>query len=211
MNMMKQPGSRWLMAGAAMGLCVLLLVILGTHWGPGMLVDNEAVLTAVAQTLECARTGDLEALEDLLYGTANLGAGPGDGETAQETLWRTYLSSIQFSLPERCHAQDGRVAVTVQVQALDLSQITSSMAALAPELLEQKLRESEEADVYTADNGYREEFLAQVLLESAQQVLAQETPAIQRELTLTLLKEEGRWQVVPTEELLEFLSGFVSG
>lgn len=212
MEKRKQPANLWLLAGAVISLCVLILVAWGTHSSPAVLVNDAKVLEAAEQMLECARSGDFKALEDLMQGAPDLGTGPGEEDTAQNLLWRAYLNSITYTLPERCHAQDGGIGVEISVSCLDLSAVTTAMETLAPELLAQAVREADnEETIYDGENGYREEFLAHVLREAANQALSREAQQVEYTLNLSFAREKGCWQVVPTEELLEFLSGFVSG
>lgn len=211
MEKWKQPATLWLLAGATLSLCVLILVAWGTHSSPAVLVNDAKVLEAAEQMLECARAGDFQALEDRMQGTPDLGAGPGEADSAQSLLWQAYLSSITYTLPERCHAQNGSIVAEISVSCLDLSAVTTAMETLAPELLAQAVREADsEETIYDGENGYREEFLAGVLREAATQALARERQRVEYTLSLSFAREGGRWQVVPTEELLQFLSGFVS-
>ena len=100
----------------------------------------------------------------------------------------------------------------VRVSCLDISSVTDSLQKIAPGLMAKKAAQiTDENKVYDEARNYREDFLAEVMAESAAQALEDTNQTMERTFTLQLVRSEGAWQVIPTEELLQFLSGFVSG
>lgn len=198
----------WSIAGAILSLCTLAAVIYGINSTPKVLVDSEALAASAEQVLECARSGDYDALSQLLYGTPDLGACPEKAENAESMIWYAFLDSIDYQVSQECYASGSGVALDIRIRCLDISAVTASLQAIAPELLLQTAQQEE--DIYDEQNNYRESFISEVLCAATAQVLAEEPQLLDRELTLTFTRSDGRWQVVPTESLLQLLSGYVS-
>lgn len=202
----------WLIAGAVVCLCTLGAVVYGVNSTPAVLVDPAAVTEAAEQVLACARSGDYDALGQMLYGAPDLGTRPEQSGDAESLIWSAYLDSIQYQLSDECSASGSGVALNVRITCLDISAVTDSLQTIAPELLAQKAEEMDtEEEIYDEEHNYREAFISEVLRSATAQVLAEQPRTMEREITLRLLRSNGHWQVVPTEELLQFLSGFVSG
>lgn len=198
----------WSIAGAILSLCTLAAVIYGINSTPKVLVDSEALAASAEQVLECARSGDYDALSQLLYGTPDLGACPEKAENAESMIWYAFLDSIDYQVSQECYASGSGVALDIRIRCLDISAVTASLQAIAPELLLQTAQQEE--DIYDEQNNYRESFISEVLCAATAQVLAEDPQLLDRELTLTFTRSDGRWQVVPTESLLQLLSGYVS-
>ena len=209
---MKRATACWAIAGLLVSLCTLFILRYGTTHGPAVLVDSRFVAEAADQVMACAASGDYKALEALLYGSPDLGEAPQTDGTAQGLIWKAYLDSIEYSFPGSCYAVDANMALDVRVSCLDISSVTDSLQEIAPGLMAKKAAQiTDENEVYDEARNYREDFLAEVMAESAAQALEEQQPSMERIFTLQLVRSEGAWQVIPTEELLQFLSGFVSG
>jgi hypothetical protein len=93
---------------------------------------------------------------------------------------------------------------------MDISAVTTSLQAIAPDRMAQLAKEKTEEEIYDAERNYLPEFVDEVLRSATAEVLAQEIPTMVRTMTLQLVRANGSWQVVPTEELMHFLSGYVA-
>lgn len=208
---MKRATVCWACAGILVSLCTLILLWFGLHSGPAIRVNAASVTEAAEQVMACAASGDYEALSGLLYGAPELGTPPTDAQSAQGQIWKAFHDSITYTFPEECRILDSGVALNLHVTCLDLAAVTQALQKAAPGLLESKANAlGEEALIYDDAHSYREDFLADVMQEAAAQVLTAQPQMLERELTLQFVRAHGRWQVVPTGELLQFLSGFVS-
>lgn len=199
MKNMKKPVILWGIAGIVLSLCTLIAAVYGMNSSPVVLMDSTVILETAEQTLECARSGDLDALEQLLYGTPDLGESPEKSQEAKSLIWYAYLDSMEYRLGEECYASGSGMAVDVSIHCLDISAVTEAMQAIVPTLMTQ-------AEAETASEAE----ISKVLSSAAAQVLAEQSQMMDREITLNLVRSNGRWQVVPTEALQQFLSGFVS-
>lgn len=208
---MKRTTLFWAAAGALLGLCTLLLLAVGLHSRPALRVDPASVTEAAEEMMACAAAGDYETLSGLLYGSPNLGTPPADGESAEGRIWKAFHDSLDYTFSEACCIGDSGVALDMHVTCLDLSAVTEKLQACAPGLLEQKAKAlDDESLIYDDAHNYQPAFLSQVMQEAAAQVLGDQPQTLERELRLQFVRADGRWQVVPTGELLQLLSGFVS-
>ena len=208
---MKRATACWAIAGLLVSLCTLFVLRYGTTHGPAVLVDSQSVAEAADQVMACAAAGDYGALEALLYGAPHLGEAPQKDDSAQGLIWKAYLDSIEYSFGS-CYAVDSNMALDVCVTCLDISSVTDSIQEIAPGLMAKKAAQiTDENKVYDEAHNYREDFLAEVMAESAAQALGNQAQTMEQTFTLQLVRSDGTWQVVPTEEFLRFLSGFVSG
>ena len=208
---MKRATACWAIAGLLVSLCTLFVLRYGTTHGPAVLVDAQSVAEAADQVMACAAAGDYGALEALLYGAPHLGEAPQKDDSAQGLIWKAYLDSIEYSFGS-CYAVDSNMALDVCVTCLDISSVTDSIQEIVPGLMAKKAAQiTDENKVYDEAHNYREDFLAEVMAESAAQALGNQAQTMEQTFTLLLVRSNGTWQVVPTEEFLRFLSGFVSG
>lgn len=201
----------WAAAGLILAAVTIGTAIYGIHSTPAIRMDQTPVMEAAEQTLVCARSGDYAALSRLLYGNPDLGEPPAKTDDAQSMIWYAYLESISWELADSCTPTDTGMAVDVTVCCMDIAAVNASLQTLAPERMAQLAKETtREEDIYDKDKNYLPEFVAEVLRSATTQVLAQPMQILERTITLPLVRSNGGWQVVPTEELMHFLSGFVA-
>lgn len=211
MKTRKRSTTLWAVTGAILGLCTLGTAVYGMHSSPVLALDTTAVVEAAEQTLNCAHSGDYEALSHMLYGAPNLGAAPEQAETAESAIWQAYLDSIDYQIDGACYAVEDALALDVDIQCLDISAVTASMKEIVPDLLLDGVKNAEDPNtVYQTDGSYQEDFAAEVLYTAAKQVLKQKQPIKEQKLTLHFAHADGQWQVVPDQALQQFLSGYVT-
>lgn len=201
----------WAAAGLILAAATIGTAIYGTHSVPVIRMDPSVALNAAEETLSCARSGDYAALSRLLYGNPDLGETPEKTGEAAGMIWYAYLDSITWELADSCTPTDTGLAVDVTVHCMDISAVTASLQTVAPERMAQLAKEkTNEEDIYDKDRNYLPEFVAEVLRSATADVLAQPVQTADHPLTLQLVRAGNGWQVVPTEELMHFLSGFVT-
>lgn len=208
---MKRATICWAAAGIVLGLLTLFLLGYGINSSPALLVDPADLSEAAEQVMTCAVSGDFETLSSLLYGAPDLGKAPAEAESAEGMIWHAFLSSIQFEFSDTCYLLDSHVALDMVVTCLDISAVTDTLQESAPRLLVEKAEAlGDESAIYDDSHNYRKDFLAEVMQEATAQALAGRPRTLNRELTLEFIRVRDRWQVVPTGELLQLLSGFVA-
>ncbi len=201
----------WASAGAVLSLCVLITVFCGLKSHPRFLASPSKVMNAAEEVLNCARAGDLGSLSKLLYGEPSLGNVQSRDSSAQSMIWYAYLESIQYSVSETIDATDTGVSLSVTVTCLDISTVIESLKDAAPALMAHKASQiDDESIIYDESHNYREAFVAEVLQDATEQILQKQPQTAEHEVTLQLVRSDEDWQVVPTDELLQLLTGFVS-
>lgn len=201
----------WAAAGLILAAVTIGAAVYGIYSTPSIRMDQTVVLNAAEQTLSCAKSGDYAALSQLLYGAPDLGKPPAKTDDAQIMIWHAYLDSITWELADACTPTDTGLAVDVTVRCMDISAVTASLQTVAPDRMNQLAKEkTNEEEIYDKDKNYLPEFVAEVLRSATADVLAQPVQTAERTMRLQLVRSGSSWQVVPTEELMHFLSGFVA-
>ena len=201
----------WAAAGLILAIATLSTAIYGTRSVPSVRMDQSVVLEAAEEVLSCAKSGDYAALSQLLYGNPELGESPEKTDEATSMIWQAYLDSLSWKLADNCTPTDTGLKVDVTLHCMDISAVTASLQTVAPARMTQLAKEkTTEEEIYDKDRNYLPEFVAEVLRSATAEVLAQPVQTVERTMTLQLVRAGGSWQVVPTEELMHFLSGFVT-
>ena len=211
MKKYKHPAYLWAIAGILFCLLTLTVTVYGINSTPAIAMDASVAVEAAEQTLECVRSGDYDALGQMLYGAPKLGDSPIGTEDLESTILMAFLESIQYQVSPECHTSDSGISLDVTLTCLDLAAVFESLQAIVPDLMNRIANEKgDESLVYDAGRNYREDFITEVLTTATQQVLAKAPQTIDREITLDLIQRDGRWQVVPTDAFVQLLSGYVS-
>ena len=201
----------WAAAAVILTVATISTAIYGTRSTPAIRMDQSVILDVAEEAMIYARSGDYAALSQLLYGNPDLGQSIAKEDEAKSMIWHAYLDSIQWTLAETCAPTDTGVTLDVTVQCMDISAVTTALQTIAPERMNQLAKEkTKEEEIYDKDKNYLPEFVAEVLRSATAEALAQPTQMMERTLTLELTRANGLWQVVPTQELMHFLSGFVA-
>ena len=167
--------------------------------------DAVAVSEAFSQALN---DGDLEAAAQLMYGQPDLGVStlPADRETV--LLWEAFCDSIAFELTGSWQVEQSCLVRTGTLTNLDVSTILGKLPERVQSLLDQKIAAAEElSEIYDAENEFREDLVTEVLEEALSQALTQNAEPVTREVTIKLVNRDGRWWVVPHQNLLQILTG----
>lgn len=210
MERKKRSVIAWGAAGILLALCTLGVTIYGLNSDPTVLMDTAVITNTAEQTLECVCSADYETLEQLLYGSPDLGPSPVNTGNAESLILFAYLDSIQYQMPAECYVTESGMAVDVVITCLDIPAVTAAMKEGSQALILQLAGEKDsEEEIYDADHNYKEAFVEEVLCTAAKEALAA-PQTTQQELTIELVQSNGRWLVVPTNTLLQLLTGFVS-
>lgn len=186
----KKRSILWSAAGLLLSLLALLTVFGGL--AGRVLVENPDGIPKTADALmTCIRDGDWQTLKLLVSGNPDLEPVTGEEASAEKLIWDAYRQSLQWSCEDGYCVQEGHVVQCVSVTCLDIPTLTTQMAKILPR---------------PADGAAASQFLRT----AAEQALASDAPTVHREISLTLIHENGRWKVVPDSTLLALLSGFTA-
>ena len=211
MKNFKHPAKLWILAGMVLSLLTLSVTVYGMNSTPAMAMHADVVVNAVEETLDCVRSGDYNALGQMLYSAPDLGEAPTATDDLESLILLTFLNSIQYQIGSEIRTSDSGVSVDVHITCMDISALSSAMQEIVPDLMNKIANEKgDEKLVYDENHNYREDFIDQVLRTAAELVLADAPQTMDRDLTLELVQSNGRWQVVPTDAFVKLLSGYVS-
>ncbi len=180
----------WSAAGLLMSLSVLVVVLSGLS-GQMQITDSESISRTADAVMNSVRSSDWQKLNELIIDNPGLEPSTGEENTAERLIWTAYAQSLEWKCSDSFEVQNDRVKQNVTVTCLDIS-------ALAHQIRE-TLAES------ATDSDY-----AAALLAAAQQTLDTEFPVLQRDITMTFVRKNGQWKLIPNNTLLALLSGFTA-
>ena len=144
----------------------------------------------------------------LMYGQPQLHHSHIFSSQVHDILWDYYRGNMSYEFSGSCYVSASGVFRDVAVTAPDLKQILPLIEARAETLLTEYLEQpGATAEAYDEEGYFREEILSRILCEAADHVLADACPSATLQVSLELIRRDGRWTVLPNQALLSFLSG----
>ena len=141
--------------------------------------------------MNAIHTGDWSTLELLVAEEYSLEPLAGEDGSAERILWEAYQQSLQWNCAEKFDIDGAKVMQKVSVTCLDIPSLTGRMIEILPEI---------------ADDVAGEDLLAA----AAEAALFEELPLLQKEITMTFVRMDSRWKLIPNNTLLALLSGFTA-
>ena len=183
---------------------------------PVLLKAPAAAESRVKGMMDSFCSGDYVAAEKMLLGNTRLGVDREAADPVGQLLWQTFQSNMSYELLGELYATNDGLAQNIRITTLDLDPMIDYIETNTKLLLEaevnKRLDNNDRLDeIYDDNNEYREEFVAQFLMDAAQQAVQQEKTLVQTELTLYLTWENGTWWVVPNDQLLGVVSAGLVG
>lgn len=144
----------------------------------------------------------------LMYGQPQLNQSHEFSSEVYDILWHYYRGNMSFAFSGSCYVSASGVFRDVTVTAPDLKQIVPLIETRADALLTEYLAQPEAQETAYDEEGYLlEDVLTQILCEAADQILGDPCPSATLQLTLELVRKNGRWTVLPNQTLINFISG----
>lgn len=172
---------RWAAAGVFFCVLTLAVILIAVNQTTAVVTNANAIRTETEALMNTIQAGDLETLSGMLYGAPDLGTAPERDKDAESLLWYAYLESLQYRISDQLTTPDNSIAVEIQLTTMDLSAVTAALQESAPGLLAEKAASmADEQAVYDENRQYREEFIADVLLDSSKQI----RPSLWRRLSI---------------------------
>lgn len=203
-----------------LGLCAAVITgcvaIKNMEADPVLLQAPVAAESRVKSMMDAFCAGDYAAAEKVLLGDTRLGVDRPASDSVGQLLWETFQSNMSYELLGDLYATNDGLALDIRVTTVDLKPMTDYIEANAKILLEKEVNERLDKhdrleEIYDENDEYRDEFVAKILMETAQQAVAQEKTMVQTEFTLYLTWEDGMWWVVPNDQLLGVVSAGLVG
>ena len=180
----------WALAGLLFSLSVFLVVISGLS-GKIRITDTAGILIAADSVMNAIHTGDWSTLELLVAEEYSLEPLAGEDGSAERIIWEAYQQSLQWNCAEKFDIDGAKVMQKVSVTCLDIPSLTGRMIEILPEI---------------ADDVAGEDLLSA----AAEAALFEELPLLQKEITMTFVRMDSRWKLIPNNTLLALLSGFTA-
>ena len=194
-------------------LGILLMVvtasvcIVSRNAQPRMLESPEAASAQAQRMMDALCAGDYETAQSCIYGQPDLGAGEPE-DAVSKLLWDAFVDSLSYEFTGLCRVTDTGFARDAAVTYLDVSGVTAAVPQRAKALLEAQAEAAEDkSEIYNEDNSYREALVDQALSDAVTQALAEDAQNVTRNVTLSLIYQDGAWWVVPDQALLQTISG----
>lgn len=208
----KRVISNLLAALAVITAFASVYLITAAMGAPPIMVGHPVAAVQRAEALlSAACSGDYEAVSGMLHGTPELGVCPEEAGTAEKMLWSAFLDSMEFEILGDCYAGASGVAVDARIRTLDISGAVDGLGDRARMLLNDRMETAENAsELYDENNDFRQEIITEVLQEAVTQSLEENKKYQDHTVVLNLVFEQGKWWILPNEDLLNILSGSIS-
>ena len=184
---------------------------LGVHYAdakPILLTPPDAANARLEQMLDAVCQGEYDAASGYSLGTPDLGADAMSEDALSQLLWESFVSSMDYQLVGECYTTDEGLAQDITFTYLDMTSVTENLRARSHAMLEQRVAAAEDiSEVYDENNEYREDFVMDILNDTARDALAEDARMKTVELTVNLKYQDGFWWIVADTALLDAISG----
>ncbi len=168
---------------------------------PGRAVPQEAKDCATA-FLTALNGHDLESARTYLYGNPDLGLSQTSEDPQTAKVWEAFRSSFAVSDIAPFQVSQSEIRLDFTLTTLELKALVN-LPSLARSILDGK----EDQDSLYDENGTLKPQEKTAIMEEALEKTLAEAGSVNRTCTISLVEAEGRWWVLPNENLLSALSG----
>lgn len=194
--------------GIAIGAGAVFLCLNSLDQDPVLVKAPDTASTRVDAMFQAVCDNDYTAASALLYGSPELDAGQEEEDAVSMLIWDAFVDSLGYELSGSCYASGSGVAQDVQLSYLDIASVTNSLQERSRELLMQRISEAEDMeDIYDENNEYRQDFVAEVVIDAAKAALAEDARYVETSLTVHLVYSQGQWWILADDALMQVISG----
>lgn len=193
----------WLCAAAAAAVLAVLAVVLGMCGRSFVVLDQSVLEENLDAVFAAARTGDLAECGSRMDGAA-LGEAPAQN-TPEGKLWYAYMGSISYTADSACRVEGNRLALDIQVTAMDMKQVLADINALLPELKNNRVQAGHNDELFDENNELKAPILEECLQEAVDTVLTKAS-SVTRDLTVYFVHRQNMWILQSTEAVIALLS-----
>ena len=195
--------------GAAVMVFSMLLCLFSLDAEPKLKELPEGAVACAQQLQQAVAKADYEAISQCLYGQPDLGAQVQMTDAAGQALWEAFADSLSLTYEGSCYATNSGIGCNAVVTSLDVAAVAESLSSRAHALMTARVAQAENMEeLYDESNNFRADLVEEVLQQAmAQAMEAGET--VKRNVTLTLVCEDGRWYAAADGAFLQAISGGV--
>lgn len=187
----------------SIGLCLMSLN------APAKILEAPSGALRCSEALmEAACAGDYETAQAMIYGQPDLGVHSAPADQAGIMIWEAFVGSISYEFKGDCYVSGANLARDAVVTAMDIPSVTKNVREKARILMNDRVKNAEDVmSLYDSAGNFRESLVSDVLSEAVVRVLAEDAQMVSRDVTITLIFQDGTWWALPDAALLAALSG----
>jgi len=162
---------------------MIALTFLSMDADPIVVLQPKGARSCAEGFLNAVSEGDLTAAKQYLSGAADLRT-PQGGSAAAQALWNGFYSGFRYTLAPGMSAAGMTVTLEADITCAPAAAVLDSLKA--------------------GSQAYSDET---VLIAAVEEALRSESRTVT--MTVRLIRENGRWQIVPSQQLLDLITGQV--
>lgn len=193
--------------GAAVMVFSVILCLCSLDAEPKLKELPEGAVACAQELQQAVAKADFEAISRCLYGHPNLGAEEKMTDAAGKALWEAFEDSLSLTYEGSCYATNSGIGCNAVVTSLDVAAVAQSLSGHAHALMTQRVAQAEEMEeLYDESNNFRADLVEEVLQQAMGKAL-ENGETVKRNVTLTLVCENGQWYAVADDAFLQAISG----
>lgn len=172
----------------------------------------EEAMALSEELMEAVARGDLQAAGNMMYGQPSLGVDREPEDEMGKRVWQKFIGSITYEFTGDCYATDSGISRDATITTLDIAKAVPGLRDRIQTELNRRVAEAENMDdLYDENNNFHEAMVMEIFDQAVTEALKEQTPSIQRAITMNLVYRDGQWWVVPDQALLKAISGNMAG
>lgn len=194
--------------GIAAAIAAVNLGLSNKDADPVLLVPPEEAKHQVTGMMDAVCNGDYNTASTYLKGQPDLGVDRDPSDPVGVLIWEAFCDSMSYELVGDCHATEEGLAQNLTIRCMDITSVTSVLKDRSQALMQQRIDEAESFDeVYDENLQYREDFVLDVLYDAAELAVKEDAEIITTELTVNMIYQNEKWQIIADRNLLDAISG----
>lgn len=175
---------------------------------PVLVQPSQDAVRQAENFMEAVCRGNFVQAQTMLHGQPDLGADRMPSGTVGQMVWNAYVESLDYELVGPLCVTENGLVQNVKIISLELSTATEEVGERARGLLNGAIESAEDvSELYDGRNNYREDLVTELLDQAAREALEEDVRYGYQVIPLQLVFEDGCWQVVADQKLLDAISG----
>ena len=198
----------FIIIGVAAAVAAVNLGLSNKNADPVLLVPPEEAKLQVEGMMDAVCAGDFKGASAYMLGQPDLGVDREATDPVGVLIWDAFCDSMSYELVGDCYGTEAGLAQDLTISCLDITSVTSVLKDRSQQMLEQRVEEAEDlGDVYDENLQYREDFVMDVLYDTAAAALEEDAATMTAELTVNMVYQNEAWWIIADRNLLDAISG----